>query len=71
MIKQNRYLENLLVFQYSLSPAHSLFKYMDRVNWTFGKKQKQKKTANHFVRVGEGRVVAMVMLVGLWVGLYQ
>ena len=33
-LKQNGYLEILLVFQNSLSPAKCLFKYTDRVNWT-------------------------------------
>ena len=39
VVNQNGYLGNLLVFQYSLSPARNLFKYMDGVNWTFGKKK--------------------------------
>ena len=67
MIKQNGYLQNLLVFQNSLSPYYCLFKYMDRVNWTewvFEKKKKKKPCfqGSHFVSVGEHRVVLVMMV---------
>ena len=70
MIKQNGYLENLLVFQNSLSPDQCLFKYMDRVNWTewgcffffffFWKLHVTGFQGSHFVYEGEGG-----MLVGV------
>ena len=59
MIKQNGYLENLLAYQNSLSPAKCLFKCMDKVNWTEWVLEKKIvfKVVILCVCVGEVRVV--------------
>ena len=68
MIKQNGQLENLLVFQNSLSQDQYLFKYMYRVNWTEWVFRKLTGFQdNHFVCEGKGGMLGGVR-VCVWGG---
>ena len=64
MIKPNRYLENLLVFQNSLSPAYCLFKNRDSVNWTEWVLQNYQVFKVAILCVGWG---GMLVVGGVWV----